>query len=130
MKSGFQEMLSQQKRVRDTDRSGWNLPGRDQNRHFSHTVHFTNQMIWEEESAFEASFEQKWPGKLHLSGILSENSVSCSTVSPPVLGEMLRMDDMFDWKTLIDNLILNIRTFSLGYLTNMIQQMHKTFKYV
>lgn len=51
--------------------------------------------------------------KTHLSGILSENSVSGPTVSTPVLGEMLRMDDMFDWKTLIDNLILNIRTFPL-----------------
>lgn len=51
--------------------------------------------------------------KTHLSGILSENSVSGPTVNTPVLGEMLRMDDMFDWKTLIDNLILNIRNFPL-----------------
>lgn len=115
MKSGFQEMLSQRKRVCDTDRSGWNLPGRDQNRHFSHNVHFTNQMIWEEESACQASFEQRQQGNPHLSGIPSEKSVGGPTVSPPVLGEMLRMDDMSDWKTVIDNLILNIRTFSLGY---------------
>lgn len=72
-------------------------------------------MIWEEESAFEASFEQRQQGKPHLSGIPSEKSVSGPTVSPAVLGQMLRMNDLSDWKTLIDSLILNISTFSLGY---------------